>query len=68
VRTIPIPTLGIGTTEFDISPEGSEALFQSGREAAEKFFARWEFSDYVEKYRKGHPPERTERLKKSNDS
>lgn len=38
VRTIPIPTLGIGTTEFDISAERSEALYGSGRLAAEKFF------------------------------
>lgn len=53
VRTIPIPTLGVGTTEFDISREKSEALYQSGREAAEKFFATWNFADYVDKYRRG---------------
>ena len=55
-RTIPIPTLGIKTTEFDISRERSEALYQSGREAAEKFFAKWDFDTYVAKYRKGKPP------------
>lgn len=53
VRTIPIPTLGIGTTEFDISPERSEELYQSGRKAAEKFFATWNFAEYISKYRKG---------------
>jgi len=53
VRTIPIPTLGVSTTEFDISRGKSEALYQSGREAAEKFFATWNFADYVDKYRRG---------------
>ncbi len=64
VRTIPIPTLGVGTTEFDISREKSEALYQSGRQAAEKFFATWNFADYVDKYRKGKSqPERSVRLR-----
>ena len=53
VRTIPIPTLGVGTTEFDISRERSEALYQSGRQAAEKFLATWNFSNYAQKYRSG---------------
>jgi len=52
-RTIPIRTLGVGTTDFDISREKSEALYQSGRKAAEKFFKTWNFTDYVKKYRKG---------------
>jgi NTE family protein len=51
-RTIPIPTLGVKTTEFDITPERSEALYQSGRKTAEKFFATWDFGRYIEKYRK----------------
>jgi NTE family protein len=64
VRTIPIPTLGIKTTEFDISRERSEALYQSGRKAAEKFFAKWNFDAYVAKYRKGEvPPGRGESLR-----
>jgi len=50
VRTIAIPTLGVKTTEFDISPERSEALYQSGRQAAEKFFKRWDFGQYINKY------------------
>lgn len=53
VRTIPIQTLGVGTTEFDISKEKSEALYQSGQQAAEKFFAAWNFDKYVDKYRRG---------------
>lgn len=55
IRTIPIPTLGVGTTEFDISRERSEALYQSGREAAEKFFDTWNFSKYIDRYRGGKP-------------
>lgn len=52
-RTISIPTLGIGTTEFDITPERAEALYQSGRAAAEKFLADWDFDAYVEEFRSG---------------
>ena len=51
-RTIPIPTLNVKTTEFNISREKSEALFQSGRKAAEKFFENWDFDTYVKKYRR----------------
>ena len=50
VRTIPIPTMGVGTTEFDLSKEKSEALYQSGRQAAEKFFATWNYSAYIKKF------------------
>jgi len=64
VRTIPIPTLEVKTTEFDLSREKSEALYQSGRKAAEKFFATWNFAEYVDKYRRGKPiPDRSLRLR-----
>ena len=56
VRTVPIPTLGVKTTEFDISHERCEALYQSGRKAAEKFFSTWSFQQYTNKYRKGKVP------------
>ena len=39
-RTIPIPTLGVRTTEFDITPAQTAALFESGRSAA----ATWRVS------------------------
>jgi len=65
VRTIPIPTLGIGTTEFDISRERSKELYQSGRQAAEKFFKTWDFDRYVDEYRRKKPPSgRSTRLKR----
>ena len=52
-RTIAIPTLGVGTTEFEIRRERALALFDSGRKAAEEFLADWDFEAYIEKYRKG---------------
>ncbi|TDT60931.1 patatin-like phospholipase family protein [Fonticella tunisiensis] len=45
IRTIPIPTMGIKTTEFDITKERSRILFNSGYRSAEKFLKKW----YVEK-------------------
>ncbi|HBV96318.1 MAG TPA: hypothetical protein DEF36_04660 [Desulfotomaculum sp.] len=50
-RTIPIPTMGVRTTEFEITSEKKEMLFQAGYRAAQKFF-----EDYTEEtYRKIHP-------------
>ncbi|MGA2471387.1 MAG: patatin-like phospholipase family protein [Solirubrobacteraceae bacterium] len=51
VRTIRIPTLGVGTTEFDISPERSQALFDSGRAAVAKFLDSWDFDAYKQQFR-----------------
>ena len=39
-RTIGIDPLGVGTTEFDLSPGRALELFDSGRAAAEKFLDR----------------------------
>ena len=50
VRTILVPTLGIQTTDFDLTEQQSEALFQSGVQAAKKFFKQWDFDRYVVKY------------------
>jgi len=52
-RTIPIPTLGVGTTDFGISRERAEALYQSGLAAAQDFLSRWDFDAYVEEFRHG---------------
>jgi NTE family protein len=57
-RTIPIETLGVGTTEFDLSPQRAEALYQSGREAATAFLATWDFDAYIEEFRRGKPHSR----------
>ena len=61
-RTVPIPTLDIQGTDFDITTEQKEALYQSGRQAAEKFFANWNFEEYKQKYRLDAPTSRTERI------
>jgi len=52
-RTIPIATLGVGTTEFGISAERKEALYESGRRSAGGFLDTWDFDAYIEEFRKG---------------
>ena len=52
-RTIPVETLGVGTTEFDLSNERAEALYRSGRDAATAFLARWDFAAYIAEFREG---------------
>jgi NTE family protein len=57
-RTVPIPTLGVGTTEFDIAPDRVRSLYESGHEAAVSFLERWDFKAYVEEFRRGREPAR----------
>jgi NTE family protein len=52
-RTIPIPTLGVGTTEFDITPARVSSLYDSGHEAASRFLDQWDFAAYIEEFRRG---------------
>jgi len=52
-RTIPIPTCGIGTTEFDISPERVRTLYDSGHGAASEFLEQWDFAAYIDDFRRG---------------
>jgi NTE family protein len=61
-RTIPIPTLGVGTTEFDLPRERALALYDSGRWAAEKFLDKWDFDAYVAEFRTGKEHSRREAL------
>jgi NTE family protein len=49
-RTIAIPVLGIGATEFGLSKEKSEALYQSGRQAAERFFDTYNHDTFVKRF------------------
>jgi NTE family protein len=51
-RTIKIPTLGVNITQFDIAPERSLQLFESGQKAAEKYFTRWTHDLYEAEYAK----------------
>jgi NTE family protein len=57
-RTIPIPTCGVTTTDFGISPARTEELFESGRAAADKFLTTWNFDAYIVKFRQGSSPGR----------
>lgn len=51
VRTIAVPSTGVGTVEFDLSPARARALLESGRRAAREFFATWDFDRYVARFR-----------------
>jgi NTE family protein len=62
-RTIPIPTLGVRTTEFDLTRDRAQSLYDSGRGAAEKFLATWDFDAYIAEFRSGKKqPTRREEL------
>ena len=50
VRTISIPTLGIQSTNFNLSQEDSFQLYLSGYESCKKFLKQWDFRDYIKKY------------------
>jgi NTE family protein len=65
VRTILIPTMGVCTTEFDLSREKVNALYESGRKSAEEFFMKWDFDLYKEEFRKKRMIGRRERLIRS---
>ena len=57
-RTVPIPTLGVGTTEFSISVDRRRALFESGRDATREFLEGWDFDAYVDEFRRGRDHKR----------
>jgi NTE family protein len=61
-RTIPIPTLGVGTTEFGISKQRKQALYDSGRAAAEKFLSTWDFDAYLAAFRSGKTHSRSDEV------
>lgn len=48
-RTIAIDTLGVGTTEFDLSAQRALALFESGRTAAEEFLEQDRSSEELQR-------------------
>src|SRR5262249_60886044 len=61
VRTITIDTLDVQMTDFNLSAERKEALYQSGVAAAKDFVAHWDFDRYKALYRSGRPiPSRRE--------
>jgi NTE family protein len=62
VRTITISNLGVRTTEFGLSRQRAEALFNEGRRSAERFLAAWDFEGYVELFRTGKTYSRRRRV------
>jgi NTE family protein len=55
VRTIPIDSLTIQSTDFNLNEQQKEALYQSGRKAAQDFLATWDFEAYKKAYRSSQP-------------
>jgi NTE family protein len=47
-RTIMIPVPDLSTTEFAVSREQLISLYDTGRSAAERFLASWDFARYLE--------------------
>jgi NTE family protein len=63
-RTIAIPTMGVRTTEFDLSPARRDALYDSGVRAAEEFFKTWSFPKYVRRRRAKRDPAYVRKIEK----
>lgn len=62
IRTISIPTMGIKTTEFDISISRRIQLFNSGFASARSFLDVWNFNKYIDKFRSSTYPSRRKML------
>jgi NTE family protein len=63
-RTIPIGTLGVGTTQFSIDDDADlkQRLFQSGADATAEFLKTWNFQAYVQAFRMQEQKSRRERV------
>jgi NTE family protein len=61
-RTVPIPTLGVTTTDFHIPPAQAQQLYDSGVQSAHQFFDGWNFDEYIATFRSGLPTSRRQRL------
>jgi NTE family protein len=64
VRTVTIPSIGIKTTDFDISKENSLMLYNVGYKSAEHFYKKWDFEKYIKMYRTTRVPSRRDLLMK----
>ncbi len=47
VRTVDIPTLGIGTTQFRLSREQKQRLYEAGRRAAREFLEQFDYEEHL---------------------
>jgi NTE family protein len=61
-RTIPIDTLGVRTTDFDLSSEKALELYESGRTAAKQFLDTWSFEGYIAEFRQGKEHSRRQEI------
>lgn len=50
-RTIFVDTFGVKSTEFGLSRDTADRLFENGRSAAEAFLRDWDFDEYVARFR-----------------
>ena len=55
-HTIAIPTHGIASTQFDLTKEQAQQLYESGKTAAATFFKTWNFEAYTAAYKSGNIP------------
>ncbi|HSM81604.1 MAG TPA: patatin-like phospholipase family protein [Nodosilinea sp.] len=62
VRTIPIPSMGVQTTDFSLSEQQKHELYDSGRRAAQEFLETWDFEKYKQDFRTQQPPSRTQEI------
>lgn len=51
IRTINVPTLGVKTTDFNISKDLLLKLFDEGYKSTETFLNTWDFEEYLHTYR-----------------
>jgi NTE family protein len=54
-RTIFVPTPDISIVDFDLDAAAAQELYESGRTAAERFLAGWDFAAHVERCRRRVP-------------
>lgn len=65
-RTIAVPTLGVSTTDFGLSPARRQELYDSGVRGAKEFFKYWNFEEYVRTHRERRDPEYLSRVAKES--
>ncbi len=53
VRTVTVDAGSVGTTQFDLTPALQDLLIQNGKDAANKFLAKFDLSDYENTYHRG---------------
>lgn len=49
-RIINIPTCDVGATDFDISKNTKDQLFESGYKSAQSFLRNWSFDKFISRY------------------